>query len=388
MEGSVEFFTEQIESYENQIIQFLLKVAEVKGLDLNLTLIEFYLLLHQQLTQSQLSELTGFPKSKISKLTGKLLDSDSISKQFLQGTHTNIYSLIDSPIDLNELPGAVVKDELQEKIEYCLEIIDELLEINPEEHEDCQLLLWRVADILYYNEIFLAVFIEMDEKQHLRDFTLPSPSGKFSFLTEKYRNKVMGYLENRINTNPTIIQFSPTVKRIEEKMTNFILEGVLKKEKPSLELIISYFKTRGKLNQRKLQELTRYSAGTVSQSLATLIEQRKIRLLPNINNITSNEKFYCMDSLTLGLIKHHHTIYKEILEWKDHFQLKKRELNMPSFSQILQRGYFAVYTLVDKILMQIIPRYENLLKEFEKLHELTEKNPHHFIFGNISSNSR
>ena len=151
-------------------------------------------------------------------------------------------------------------------------------------------------------------------------------------------------------------------------------------------MIISYFKTRGKLNQKKLQELTRYSAGTVSQSLSTLIEQRKIRLLPNIN-ITSNEKFYCMDSLTMGLIQHHHQIYTEILEWKEHFQLKKKELNMPSFSQILQSGYFAVYTLVDKILTQIIPRYEQLHKQFHKLHELTEKNPRHFIFGTLSSNT-
>ena len=99
------------------------------------------------------------------------------------------------------------------------------------------------------------------------------------------------------------------------------------------------------------------------------------------------EKFYYMDSLTMGLIKHHHSIYKEIMEWKEHFQLKKKELNMPSFSQILQSGYFAVYTLVDKILTQIIPRYEQLHKMFQKLRELTEKNPHNFIFGNISTRS-
>lgn len=387
MGGSDEFFTDQIEVYERQIIQFLLKVTEVKGLDLNLTLIELFLLLHHQLTQAQLSELTGFPKSKISKLTGTLLDSESISKQFLEGTHTNIYSLISSPIDLNQLPGAVVKEELQEDIEFCFGIIDELLELNPDDNEDCRLLLWRVADIMYYNEIFLAVFTEMSDKKHLRDFTLPRPSGKFSFLTGDYRNKVMRYMENKTKTNPTIISFSPAVKKIEEKMINFILKGVLKKEKPSLELIISYFKTRGKLNQKKLQELTRYSAGTVSQSLATLIEQRKIRLVPNTNNITSNEKFYCMESLTLGLIKHHHTIYKEILEWKEHFELKKRELNMPMSSQILQTGYFAVYTLVDKILKQIIPAYEQLYIGFQKLHELTEKDPNHVIFWTIPPNN-
>ena len=196
MGGSDEFFTDQIEVYERQIIQFLLKVAEVSGLDLNLTLIELFLLLHHQLTQAQLSELTGFPKSKISKLTGTLLDSESISKQFLEGTHTNNYSLISSPIDLNQLPGAVVKEELQEDIEFCFGIIDELLELNPDENEDCRLLLWRVADIMYYNEIFLAVFTEMSDKNHLRDFVLPRPSGKFSFLTGNYRNKVMRYMEN------------------------------------------------------------------------------------------------------------------------------------------------------------------------------------------------
>ena len=117
-----EFFTDQIEIYERDVLSFLLKVAEVKGLDLNLTLIELYLLLHQQLTQAQLSVLTSFPKSKISKLTGKLLESYSITKQFLQGTHTNIYSLVSSPIDLNELPGAVVKEELQENIEFCSDL--------------------------------------------------------------------------------------------------------------------------------------------------------------------------------------------------------------------------------------------------------------------------
>ena len=380
-----EFFTEQIANYEAQIIQFLLKVAEVKGLDLNLTLIEIYLLLHRQLTQQQLSVLTNFPKSKISKLTSKLLTSNSISKRFLQGTHTNIYSLINIPLDLNELPVAVVKSELQENIEFCADLIEELLKLNPDEQEDSRLLLWRVADILYYYEIFLAVITTSD---HLQDFILPRPSGKFSFLSgdEDYRGKVMGYLENRIKSNPTIISFSPAVKKIEERMINFILKGVLKKEKQSLELIISYFKTRGKLNQKKLQELTRFSAGTVSQSLSTLIEQRKIRLLPN-TNITSNEKFYIMDSLTLGLIQHHFQIYQDILTWKEPFLVTKAELNMPSDSLILQSGYFTVYTLVDKILTQVIPRYQLRHSEFLKLRELTNKNPSHFVFSKLSSNT-
>ncbi|MCK5346614.1 MAG: hypothetical protein KAR20_24560, partial [Candidatus Heimdallarchaeota archaeon] len=149
----------------------------------------------------------------------------------------------------------------------------------------------------------------------------------------------------------------------------------------------SYFKTRGKLNQKKLQELTRFSAGTVSQSLSTLIEQRKIRLLPN-TNITSNEKFYIMDSLTLGLIQHHFQIFQDILTWKDPFLVTKAELNMPSDSLILQSRYFTVYTLVDKILTQVIPRYQLRHSEFLKLRELTNKNPSHFVFSKLSSNTK
>ncbi|UYP45584.1 hypothetical protein NEF87_001869 [Candidatus Lokiarchaeum ossiferum] len=355
--------------FELKIVDFMVEDTVINGGNPNTTQVYTYILLHRKLTQQQLSELTGFPKSKISKITSLLVKNKIFTKKTIPGTHTNEYFLIDHPNDLNEIPASIILSGFQTMISFFNSLIEDLRELNADEHPGRDLLLWRINDFSKYAQVCSAIIEENKDESGIEDFQVPAFEEDPSIFTVEFRQKMEAYLTNDVSVGSVILEFSPQVREIEENFHKFLERGVFKKEKPSLEHILAFFISRGKLTQKKLQDLTDFSAGTISQSLKRFLDTKKIDLVKSKDRSTS-EKFYSMHSISLTLFSHHLSVYKEMLRYLPEFREIKNEMNAFSNEYLLQDGYYPIYTIVDKIITVFLPRYEKEMLEHEKLLEL------------------
>ena len=363
------FFEGKMRDFELKIVDFMVEDTVINGGNSNTTQVYTYILLHRKLTQQQLSELTGFPKSKISKITSLLVKNKIFTKKTIPGTHTNEYYLIDHPNDLNEIPASIILSGFQTMISFFNALIDDLKELNPDDHPGRDLLLWRLNDFSKYAQVCSAIIEENKDDKGIEDFEVPTFDEDPTLFSGEFRDKMEAYLTNAKSAGSTMISFSPQVQEIEDNFHKFLERGVFKKEKPSLEHILAYFISRGKLTQKKLQDLTDFSAGTISQSLKRFLDTNKIDLVKSKDR-SSSEKFYSMHSISLTLFSHHLSVYKEMLRYLPEFREIKNEMNAFSNEYLLQDGYYPIYTIVDKILTVFLPRYEKEKIEHEKLLEL------------------
>ena len=369
MEARHFFYTGKIREFELKIVDFMVEDAVINGGNPNTTKIYTYILLHRKLTQQQLSELTGFPKSKISKITSLLIKNKIFTKKTIPGTHTNEYFLIDHPFELNVIPNSIILSGFHTMISFFTNLVNDLKELSPEVHEGRDLLLWRISDFSKYAQVCSAIIEENKDDKGIANFQIPDYDEDTTRFTNDLREPMEAYLTNAKRSSAMIYEFSPQVREIEESFHKFLERGVFKKEKPSLEHILAFFVSRGKLTQKKLQELTEFSAGTISQSLKRFMDTKKISLIKNKDR-SSSEKFYAMPSISITLFSHHLAVYKEMLLYAPVFQSIKREMNAFSNEYLLEDGYYPIYTIVDKILTVFLPRYEKFMVEHEKLLDL------------------
>jgi len=86
-------FEGELREYEKKIINFFVEMSESKGQAPIFTTIAAYLLIHGDLTQAQLKELTGVSIGSISTTLNAMASIGYIEKKLIKGTHTFKYSL-------------------------------------------------------------------------------------------------------------------------------------------------------------------------------------------------------------------------------------------------------------------------------------------------------
>ncbi len=85
-------FEGKIREYEKQIIDFFVRMGKERGQTPTFGAIGAYLLIHGDLTQAQLKELTGFSLGSISTTLNASVSIGYIEKKLIKGTHTFKYS--------------------------------------------------------------------------------------------------------------------------------------------------------------------------------------------------------------------------------------------------------------------------------------------------------
>jgi len=87
------FFKGKLRQLEIKTIDLLSHYAESKGVRKAVATINCYLLIHKNLSQSEIKELTGLSKGAISKYINQLVKIGFIKKQLIRGTRTYNYTL-------------------------------------------------------------------------------------------------------------------------------------------------------------------------------------------------------------------------------------------------------------------------------------------------------
>lgn len=374
MESDYEF-GKTMKEFEKQIVDFLLFDAISNGGNPDLTAIYLNVLLHSKLTQQQLTELTGFPKSKVSKLTQIMVTKKILQRTFLPGTHTNIYYLVDEPFEINHIPRESIRYgyiRQESYLQNIIEKIDQLPPPDPAKASGRKIILYRVIEFLEYIQLCKAILDYHEQSEDLSQFQFPSTLSLTHLLSPKDVNEIRQYLTNQNQDVYLLYPFDDPIIAIEKEVIDFLLEGIIREDRKSEQLILVYFITRGKLTQKEIQTLTQLSAGTVSQILNQMIEDKAIVQL-HINKAISNEYFYTMESISHMMFSRNINLLSQLLEWKPQFLRMKSRLNAQNNRLLLEPGYFAIYSIIDKILTVFIPRYERNLAENQRLFELWQQ---------------
>ncbi|MHA1675435.1 MAG: MarR family transcriptional regulator [Promethearchaeota archaeon] len=370
MENEPYIFEGKLHDFEQTIVEFLLVDAKMTGIDPNETLIYIYILLHRKLTQAQLAELTKFPKSKISKITSKMTIDKILSKQFIPGTHTNEYMLIQQPFEMNFVPVEQLIDNYDHQSKFFEDTIKDLHDLEGPKRGNRDLLSWRLYDMILYSRGRSQILKFNEENEEINKFDYQGIN--FDFIDASFREERLQYLSNLDKSSTFLIGFEEEeIQKIESEIIKYLLEHVIKEEKESINRIMAYFMTRGKLTQQSIQELTDFSSGTISQTLRYLLKEGKIDQIPT-SRVSGNEYYYTMKSISLTLLKTRAAIYKDLIAWKPAFDDIKQQLNDHGNDLLFTDGYFSIYTVSDKILSIFFTKYEKYLNQHERLLEIHE----------------
>ncbi|MHA1489016.1 MAG: hypothetical protein ACTSRI_05105 [Promethearchaeota archaeon] len=113
VERKPHIFEGKIREYEKRLIECFVEAGRIKGQNPVFSSIIGYLLVHKEVTQAQLKELTGFSKGSISANLNILLNSPAVKKKIIKGTRKYLYSFGG---DLSEIASSIsmYKTEINE----------------------------------------------------------------------------------------------------------------------------------------------------------------------------------------------------------------------------------------------------------------------------------
>ncbi|TFG21817.1 MAG: MarR family transcriptional regulator [Promethearchaeota archaeon] len=336
-------FEGKIREYELQLINFALAIGERRGQSPIITNLLTYLLIHEQLTQKQLKQLTGFSIGSISTHLTAMMSMGFIDKRFIPGTHTNTYFLkIDLGPNLSNLKKMSLS-YLNQAREFLKSKREDLNKIIDKKKEGLETILNRFNEIEVVLQIYAKLVEMLINVDDIKDFDYDLKYHKDPYYTT---------------------EFDPEIKIIEDDLVEFFTYTPMFFGKQELfSEVFAYFITRKKLSQKNLRKLTGLSAGKISQEINNLLELGIIRI---VEKSEKGELIYQMDSVSLSFLKISYNILSEYIVWKN--KLGKIHSELESNKEQLKKlnGFNEIYHSVN-LFLKITPIYENLYYAIEKI---------------------
>lgn len=336
-------FEDKIREYELQLINFALAIGKRRGQSPIITKLLTYLLIHEQLTQKQLKELTGFSIGSISTHLTAMMSMGFIDKRFIPGTHTNTYFLkIDLGQNLSNLKKMSLS-YLNQAREFLKSKREDLNKIIDKKKEGLEIIINRFNEIEVVLQIYAKLVEMLISVDDIKDFNYDLKYHKYPYYTT---------------------EFDPEIKIIEDDLVEFFTYTPMFFGKQELfSEVFAYFITRKKLSQKNLRKLTGLSAGKISQEINNLLELGIIRI---VEKSEKGKLMYQMDSVSHSFLKISYNILSEYIIWKDKLGKIHSELenNKEKFKKL--NGFNEIYCSVN-LFLKIIPIYENLFYAIEKI---------------------
>ena len=161
----------------------------------------------------------------------------------------------------------------------------------------------------------------------------------------------------------TIEEFDDEIRAIEKDIFKFLMSyNLFIGQKTTLTTIKIYFITRKSLTQEKLQELTGFSRGTISQELKELIS---MGLIEKTSVSTSGEITYSMKNPIIAFIHSFSNLTKDISRFAKKINAFKDDIKKEKVLIENLYGFDKIYQLVN-VLANAIPFSLELIKMIEK----------------------
>lgn len=161
-----------------------------------------------------------------------------------------------------------------------------------------------------------------------------------------------------------MIRFDPVIEKIESEVIDYFVHSILGEGRSEItSTILFYFVTRKDLTQKKLQKLTGFSAGKISQEVNDFV---KMNLITISDKSSTGEITYSMESIESEIFNRGINIIKSNLIWEERFLEILEELNKNQESLKKLNGYEKVKSNIQEHLIRF-KGFKNLLKIWEEL---------------------
>lgn len=335
----------RLREIELEILDVYQEIAEMMGRNPYASKVYALFLIHGELTQEQIREITQNSKSYVSSTLKFLLNAGTLQKEFVEGTHTLIYRLSNPHFHFQYHSGIAVQTRLKELHAFILSLLDRVKLISEESQENVRFFIKRMNSLLNYTHLQELVFTDGEPNKWLDESAL-------NFMSN-----------NKQSPLGNLIEYSPQLRILEDELARYLDKtGIVFYRAPTLTKILTFFITRGILTQEMLQSLLNRSIGSISQNLSCLInnvghqtsEERMVsNNQGNENSIRPNQAENKLDSLQKGhgkdFMKFHNIIEK----------LPKRQMTQPTlysldsvslvFVDLIMTTDERIFTIGDKI---------------------------------------
>ncbi|MGC9779446.1 MAG: hypothetical protein HZR80_09415 [Candidatus Heimdallarchaeota archaeon] len=330
--------TSALKKIEQKILKFYLEIGRKSNLNLRLTEIYAYFRIYESLTQKQLKQLTGFSSSTISTALQSFIQTGILTREFLQNTHTNIYTLIKTEfVFAYSTSNGYFKslEQYDNFIENLHEKSQELIDIYP-----------RLIELFHRRLNGIRNHIEACRRAY-------TGKKKNTFFEED----VSDLISTNKNTN-----YPPEIKKYEEEFVNhFVKTEMFVKDDPIINKLLSFLTTRVIINQEMLINLTGFSRSTISRNLSIYgelgyVSTKKEYLKPRV---------YSIPKMSLYLINVVLTNNQSIVDWIPKFEEILNELK----SNIMNSVNLDINQFLTEIIKRILDDIRILKKNTQLLTE-------------------
>jgi DNA-binding transcriptional regulator GbsR (MarR family) len=311
--GKSLFFEGELKRFEKILLDYFVEVGNEKGRNEIDSHILGYLMLHQNLTQKQIRELSreyfikntkrGISNGSISNiLNGIYFKIGIINKNKVDGSNYLFEYSTSRHISRSTLESTMIGLRfINDLISSSLQISNSLQEISVKD----------VSDVEFYNKFI----------KRMNEFM------EFIFSYKNIIEKSISF--HRKNSNDKNNQKNPSIDKNREDHEEISNENIFSLEKKLISLIIKspifqflksdyirisgYFITREKCTQKKLKSLTGYSIGHISQGLNKLLE---LEIIQSYKEKGVRKSTYIMNSIGYSLIKRYLVTIQKTNEFK------------------------------------------------------------------------
>ncbi|MCK4380064.1 MAG: hypothetical protein KAW51_02935 [Candidatus Lokiarchaeota archaeon] len=255
-------FDDKLRKYEEKLVEILLDIGQSKRTNPKMSAIACYLLIHENLTQKELKELTGFSMGTISTYLSVMLSTGNFRKIRIPHSHTFMYSFSGK---LEVLTTRAIEFALSSlgSIEiYLKNKKDTLKKLIEKSMKGAKHLSERIEELLNSFEKYKKI--------------LPSGGVSAEEIQQLISIKSLKLLKDD-KEEPREIILDPEVYLVEDDIINQLLaSSMFSMRDPMFIKILGYFMTRRYLTQETLKEITGLSSGKISEEVNQLLENKLI----------------------------------------------------------------------------------------------------------------
>ena len=335
----------RIKEIEQEIKNYYLEIAGSNSQSITMQKIITALLLHGEVTQSQIKKLTKLSKSTISTGLSILMNLGHLKKEKIKGSREYKYLISSSyKNSMNNAFGSLVKE-----VQFLKMCYQELVSKYSNDYKGFSLLSNRLKEMIEVFDLYQKLLEKLENDK----------------IKIEYKKSVSPLTFDEINNIDDI--FDDEIKQIEDRIIDFFLYDSAYSTLDEFFLrIYIYFFTRKVLTQKKLRFLTGLSLGKVSQIVNSLIQMDAIEKVnkKDMSEIIPTDKMrqiiYSMQSIQKSFFKSGINSAKPILKWKSKFSELRNELivneselkNLKGYDNVLNTldNYFKLVSFAQKAL--------------------------------------
>ncbi|MHA1646108.1 MAG: hypothetical protein ACTSVL_00935 [Promethearchaeota archaeon] len=357
MKKQSHIFDIKIQKYERIFIDYFIDLGKDTGRNEIESQILAYFIIHHNLTQKQIRDLSeiyyiknsrkGFSYGTISTFLNSINKNSHIIKRKRISLSNNlyIYSMQSKIRDTFSENQFKVLAYINDSIKFFNNILSSIKEFPKEKIENQELyriFLERIKEFMEYLKSYKKIV-------------------KSSIIVSLEEQKI-----KKKSDKVKPIKFNGNLKTIEKKIIDYLVNSPLHVfQKESYCQIMGYFITRNKITQKELKNLTNLSTGHISQGLKHLIENDIIES-QKIKGI--REGFYSMNTITESLLNRYAMALNSGIEWKKKLMEMNSELKERKEELQNLNGYNLIQEFIKNSikLKHYYPKLkENLMKELK-----------------------